>query len=270
MRHLLTRLVLAAVMLAMTQAVEAGLIFNTNANWRLFPGRTEAATPDTTAWRRGHFVDSAFVDARAPFWYDVTGDSSTLSGGTRFTDMQNQYTCIFLRRTFVLTNITEFSALKFGALVDDGFVAWINGTEVQRVNMGTAGGAVTISTLATGATEPVPFVFYDLLNPTNYLVVGTNVIAVQVFNTTLASSDLDFDCSLSTTAPDLMPPTLATRTPAPGLVNALTSITVTFTEPVAGVNASDLLINGLPASSMTGGNDTYTFNFAQPAYGTVN
>src|SRR5207247_6031407 len=143
-------------------------------NWRLFKGRTEASTPDTTAWRRLNFVDSAFVDAPAPFWYDVTGDSSTLAGGTRFTDMQNAYTCIFLRRTFVLTNITEFSALKFGALVDDGFVAWINGTEVQRVNVGTAGGAVTVSTLVARATEPVPCVVYDLTNPTNYLFVFTS------------------------------------------------------------------------------------------------
>ena len=96
------------------------------------------------------------------------------------------------------------------------------------------------------------------------------MIVVQVFNTSSGSSDLDFDCSLSTTAPDLTPPTLATQTPAPGPVSALTSITVTFSEPVAGVNASDLLINGLPATSMIGGNDTYTFNFTQPAYGNIN
>src|SRR5439155_3281523 len=101
LKYALTRLLLAAVLLAETGSVEAGLIFNTNANWRLFKGRTEASTPDTTAWRRLNFVDSSFVDARAPFWYNVTGDSSTLSGGTRLSDMQNQYTCIFLRRTFV-------------------------------------------------------------------------------------------------------------------------------------------------------------------------
>jgi hypothetical protein len=257
------------LLLLLAAESQAALIFSTNATWRFFKGRMEASTPDTTAWRRFDFADSAFIDAPAPFWYDVTGDTSTLSGGTHITDMQNQYTCIFLRRTFVLTNITEFSALRFGALVDDGFVVWINGTEVQRVNVGTPGSAVTIGTLATGATEPVPFVFYDLLSPTNYLVVGTNVMAIQVFNTSSTSSDLDFNCSLSTTAPDPTPPTIASISPAPGTVNHLTQITVTFSEPVAGVNASDLLINGTPAASMSGGNDTYVFSFAQPAYGPV-
>jgi Chitobiase/beta-hexosaminidase C-terminal domain/Lamin Tail Domain/CotH kinase protein/Bacterial TSP3 repeat len=269
----MTRLILAVLGLTfalLAAPADAALIFSTNANWRLFKGRTEASTPDPTAWRGVNFNDSAFTDAPAPFWYDATGDTSTLSGGTRLTDMQNVYTCLFLRRSFVLTNITEFSALRFGALIDDGYVVWINGAEVQRVNVGTPGSAVSISTLATGATEPAPFVFSDLLNPSSYLTLGTNVIAVQVFNTTLASSDLDFDCSLSTTAPDLIPPTIVTRTPAPGQISALSSITIAFNEPVQGISASDLLINGLAASSMTGGNDTYTFNFAQPAYGNVN
>jgi hypothetical protein len=245
------RIVLLGLFLVLTvMPSEAALIFNTNATWKWFKGRTEASAPDTTAWRRINFNDAAFPNAPAPFWYDTTGDSSTLSGGTRITDMINQYSCIFLRRTFVLTNIVEFSALRFGALIDDGFVAWINGTEVQRVNAGTAGSAVSITTFATGATEPVPFLFYDLLNPASYLVVGSNVIAIQVFNTTLASSDLDFDCSLSTTAPDPTPPTIASTSPAPGAVSTLSQVTVTFSEPVSGVNASDFLINGVPRSGL--------------------
>ena len=242
----------------------ASLLYNTGAVWRLFKGRAEASTPNTAAWRGITFNDSAFTSAPAPFWY---GDPQP--GGTELTDMQNQYTCIFLRRTFVLTNITEFSALRFSAFVDDGFVVWINGVEVQRVNVGTPGGAVSVNTLATLSGEPPPLVAYDLLAPTNYLVVGTNVIAVQVFNASLGSSDFGFDCSLSTTAPDLTPPIVATLSPVPGWVNNLTQVTVTFSEPVSGVNASDLLVNGLPAAAMTGGNDTYTFTFTQPAYGNV-
>jgi hypothetical protein len=43
-----------------------------------------------------------------------------------------------------------------------------------------------------------------------------------------------------------------------------------FSEPVGGVSASDLLINGTPATTMAGGNDTYTFRFPQPPFGNVN
>ena len=64
-------------------------------------------------------------------------------------------------------------------------------------------------------------------------------------------------------------PTVASKTPAPGTVSSLASITVTFSENVWGVDASDLLINGAPAGSVTGSGTTYTFTLAQPAEGTV-
>ncbi len=259
-RNLLTALVLGATLIGQSHAA---LLFNTGASWRLFKGRTEASTPDVTAWRTVNFNDVAFTNAPAPFWY---GD--VYPGGTQLTDMQNTYTTIFLRRSFVMTNLADISALKLSAFCDDGFIVWINGTEVQRYNV--PAGSLTFNASATAAvTEPVSLVDYTLVSP-NYLVLGTNVISVQVFNAGAASSDLGFDCSLSTTAPDPIPPTVVSQAPAPGQISTLTSITVTFNEPVAGVNASDLLINGAPASSMTGGNDTYTFTFPQPAYGSVN
>jgi len=59
-------------------------------------------------------------------------------------------------------------------------------------------------------------------------------------------------------------PTVSSFVPAAGLVTNLTQITVNFTEPVDGVNASDFLINNLAATSVTGSNATYTFSFPQP------
>ena len=59
------------------------------------------------------------------------------------------------------------------------------------------------------------------------------------------------------------------KAPAAGTVTNLTQITVTFSKPVAGVNASDLLVNGGPAAALTGSGSNYTFFFVQPAYGTV-
>src|SRR6185436_16980239 len=115
------------------------------------------------------------------------------------------------------------------ALCDDGFIAWINGVEVYRYNM--PGVEPIVGTLATGATaEPVPFLTYDLPTPapSTYLLVGANTLAIQVFNATLASSDIDFDVSLNSILVDSIPPTLASVTPAPGTVNGLTQITVQF------------------------------------------
>lgn len=163
-RKLLTVLGLSA---ALVGQAHAALVFSTGANWRLFKGRSEASSPDTTAWRGVNFVDSAFTDSPAPFWY---GD--VLPGGTQLSDMQNQYTTIFLRRNFVLTNTADISGLILSAFCDDGFIVWINGVEVQRYNVPAGNLAFNASASGAVPTEPPPTVEYTLTNP-NYLVVGT-------------------------------------------------------------------------------------------------
>ncbi len=253
------------------EASGAELVQRSAAGWRWRPGTTEASAP-VTAWRTLGFDDSQFTTAPAPFWYDTTGDSSTLVGGTQITGMQNVYTSLFFRTTFVLTNTAEIAFLRLGALVDDGFVAWINGTEVQRVNMtGVAGDPVSVATLANNATEPVPFTLYTLPTPPSYLMIGSNVLAVQVFQSAVTSSDLDFDASLEAVLVETNPPTVLSASPSAGsTVGGLSAITVTFSEPVTGVDAADFLIGGVAAASVTPLSSTaYAFGFAQPAYGTV-
>src|SRR5262245_56553793 len=217
---MLKKLVFAlALMLGFVFAAPAALLFNTNAAWKYFKGRSEASTPDTAAWRQLNFDDSTFTPASAPFWY---GD--VLPGGTQLTDMLNQYTSIFMRRTFTINDLGEVSGLRLGFRCDDGFIAWINGVEVYRYNM--PAGAIPFNGVAGPAVaEPPPFNTVDLTTATNYLVQGTNIIAVQAFNTAPNSSDLGIDLSLSSLAPDFVAPTVASRTPASPLVNTLTQIT---------------------------------------------
>jgi hypothetical protein len=258
--------ILACLSLAtLVSQLQAAVIFDRGASWKWRPGNTEASTPVET-WRTIGFNDSGFTTAPSPFYY---GES--LTGGTVISGMQNVYGSIFLRKTFVLNNVAEIGGLKFGAIVDDGFVAWINGTEIHRFNMpGGAGTAVTISTLANNATEPVPFDIVTLANPGAYLVPGTNVITVQVFQSALSSSDLIFDASLESIVSETIPPTVLSVSPAPGTVTNLTSVTVTFSEPVSGVAAAHLLVNGIGATSLNAiDSSTYTFGFVQPEYGNV-
>jgi hypothetical protein len=262
---------IALTVLTFAAQAQAALLFDRAATWRWRPGTNEASSP-VSAWRSIDFDDAAFATAPAPFWYDTTGDTSTLSGGTQIAGMISVYSCTFLRLPFVVTNVSEITGLRLGALVDDGFVAWINGTEVQRVNMpDPAGTGVTITNLAANATEPVPFVTYPLPPPSTYLVPGTNILAVQVFQSALASSDFDFDASLESILVETNPPTVLSVNPAPdSTVDTLTEITVTFSEAVTGVDAFDLRLNGAPAVAATPiGVSTYLFVFPQPAYGTV-
>jgi len=70
---------------------------------------------------------------------------------------------------------------------------------------------------------------------------------------------------------DTVPPSAATVVPPPFvMVRSLKQITVTFDEPVIGVEAGDLLVNDLPAQEVSGaGAGPYTFAFSQPATGQV-
>lgn len=88
-------------------------------------------------------------------------------------------------------------------------------------------------------------------------------VASDALNLRTTSSVVNVTVALSA------PPTLASRVPAPGNVTTLTQLVVNFSEPVTGVDAADLLINGLPAASATGSGSSYTFAFAQPADGIV-
>ena len=65
------------------------------------------------------------------------------------------------------------------------------------------------------------------------------------------------------------PPVIASVIPAAGSVSNLTQIRVNFSEPVSGVHASDLLINGLPATALVSGATNFTFGFPVPRDGIV-
>jgi hypothetical protein len=69
---------------------------------------------------------------------------------------------------------------------------------------------------------------------------------------------------------DTNPPIVAVLSPSAGAtVGTLTQIQITFSENVVGVDAEDLLINGNPASSVSGSGSNYVFAFTQPQPGTI-
>lgn len=239
-------------------------LVTTNATWRYLKGTREASTPDATAWRATAFDDATWTSGSAPFSYG----EPAITSGTHLPDMQNGYSCIFLRRTFTVNNPGQVSELILSAVCDDGFVAWINGREVARY--GAPAGELRFDALAgANAPEPVAFQAFPVGTPETLLVPGLNVLAVQVFNVNLGSSDLVFDAGVTATTRESAPPTIVEVTPPPGLVSALPQITVTFSEPVRGVAAEHFLLNDRPAETVTGSGAVYTFTFPTPAYGTV-
>jgi hypothetical protein len=247
-----------------------------NATHRYFKGLSEASSPIST-WRQLSFDDAIWSSAPAPFFYGDTGYTNAAIPGTRMGDMQGLYSSIYLRKPFVVANPSAVTNAFLVAQSDDGFIAWINGIEVVRYNMPS--GDIPYNGVASIASpEPnnngAAYITHSLTDPRGYLVEGTNVLAVHAFNQSLSSSsDFGFNAQLEALLADasVLPPRVLSVSPLAGEVFYLTNITVTFSEPVSGVNASDLLINGSPATSVTGGtsNSVFTIRFTQPAYGAV-
>lgn len=254
-----------AVLVALVaSAAEIG--FYEDAEWRYFKGTSEASTPDTTAWRRADFDDSAWLTGPGPFFYE---QGTGYTGNTDLTDMRSRYVTLFLRKAFDVPAPELVSSITLDLRVDDGCIVWINGHEIARVNMPEGEPAYT--TTAINADQE-PYTFNTTFVPDQGLLrAGRNVIAVQAANVSLSgSSDFLFAASLKIELDD-RPPRIESVFPPPGSsVRELTSVEISFNRAVRGVDAGDLIVNGVPATGLQVLSPAdYTFTFPEPPEGLV-
>jgi len=156
--------------------------------WKYFKGTAEPSTPVASLlWTQVGFDDSSWLQGPSGFGFGDNDDNTTL------TDMQNTYASVYTRRLFNISNPGAVTSLTLTVDYDDAFVCYINGAEVAR-SANIAGTPPLFNTLASagheasgGDTSPQPPAVFNL-NPA-ILTSGTNVIAVQGHNQTLASSD---------------------------------------------------------------------------------
>jgi len=219
--------------------------------WHYLKGFSEASTPDTAAWRGVNFFDAGWLTGQAAFYYEnQPGSATAFTGNTQLSDMFGGYSCVFLRQAFVLNNVSDVAALEVAGQSDDGFIAWINGQEVARFNM-PAGEIAFDGASSPALSEPIPWWTNTLSGLQPFLLNGTNVLAIQAFNSSIGgSSDFIINAALYYT-PDLGSPTMTLQYPSPGsVVSELNSIEIAFNEPVSGVDASDLRVNNQPATNL--------------------
>lgn len=101
---------------------------------------------------------------------------------------------VYLRKAFSVSNISEVNELILNVDYDDAFVAYINGVEVARANIGAAGSNVTYNQLAEGNHEALIYQggqpeMFDISNHINLLNSGDNLFTMEVHNVSAGSSD---------------------------------------------------------------------------------
>jgi hypothetical protein len=158
--------------------------------WWYFKGVSEATTP-RDRWRQISFVTSAPLWLQGPtgIGYADGDDATTVTG------MQNVFWSIYCRKTFTVSDPTAIDQLILEVDHDDGFIVYLNNTDVGRAAMSVTTGPVYYNTPAVNHSAVVDGGTTTVLDITPYkgaLVAGTNVLAVQVHNNALNSSDLSF------------------------------------------------------------------------------
>ncbi|MBE7557588.1 lamin tail domain-containing protein [bacterium] len=152
------------------------------AEWRYFKGTREPSDP-VDAWRQVDFAEeSTWSVGPAGFGYGDNDDATVLS------DMQNGYRSVYIRHHFQVVSGEAPTRLVLENDYDDGFVAYLNGVEVARSQLGDPGTFVAYNQTASDHEAGVPESF-DISAHVGLLQPGDNVLAVQGHNQSIGSSD---------------------------------------------------------------------------------
>ena len=152
------------------------------ADWRYLDDGSDQGT----AWRETDFDDSGWESGPARLGFGGDGEVTVLDSG---------HITYYFRHSITIDNLDDIARLKLAIVRDDGAVVYLNGTEVYRTNMPS--GTISYETLASTATEDDTYYEHEF-DPSG-LEAGTNVIAVEVHQSSATSSDVGFDLSLETT-----------------------------------------------------------------------
>lgn len=153
-----------------------------------------------TAWRDSNFADGAWAEGPAELGYGDGGEATTVNCGPSATCNANNFVTTYFRKHVQIDDPAAYSELGLSVIRDDGVAVYINGQEVGRTPNLAAGAA--FNTLANnggatgigGADESTPVSFTAAAS---LLQAGDNVIAAEIHQQSLTSSDISFDLRLT-------------------------------------------------------------------------
>jgi hypothetical protein len=166
-------------------------LFINNGSYKYFVGNME---PDSN-WFKPAYSDTAWNSGYGSIGFG-DGDDSTLIP---------KATSVYLRIHFNCTERNKIKEAVFNADFDDGYIAYLNGVEIIRVNLGLPGEYIPHERLADRSHEamfyrnyqfPLTGYYIDTTILSKVLKEGENLLAVQVHNDSLNGSDLSFKGTL--------------------------------------------------------------------------
>ena len=161
-----------------------------------------------TSWRASEFDDSSWSSGAAELGYGDSDEVTTVNSGPA----GGRYATTYFRGSTNIPDPSTFVNFTISVTYDDAYAIYVNGTEVAR---------------HAGLTNNAPFDEYanntvgnnandTLTIPASVFVPGTNIIAVEIHQSSSGSSDISFALSLTG---EISGGTQGSFTPTPGAAN---------------------------------------------------
>ena len=158
--------------------------------WRFWD---RSAAP-ASSWATPSFDDASWASGPGVFGY---GESFIVTPVSYGPDPNNKIITTYFRRWFNVAAPSAATRLRAELIYDDGVVVYLNGHEISRLHM--PAGTIGPTTLAPGYETSDIYEASDWSAFNGYLVPGANLLAVEVHQAWLTSSDLAFDLALDVT-----------------------------------------------------------------------
>jgi len=135
-------------------------------------------------WKSNSYDDSSWQVGISGFGYADGDDNTLVPSGTR---------SVFLRHSFIVDDTEDILQLILHMDYDDGFVAYLNATEIARSNIEGSPPRYNATTLTDREAlmhqgqAPEKYMISDIEST---LLKGKNTLAIQVHNVSTASSDM--------------------------------------------------------------------------------
>ncbi len=207
-----------------------------------------------TSWKLISYSDASWPSGNSELGYGDGDENTTLGYGG---NSSNKFITTYFRKAINIVNPSAYASFSMSVKRDDGIIVFVNGNEVYRNNLAASPTYTTLATLADDDGETI----LTATIPTSSFIAGNNLIAVEIHQTSVTSSDITFDMALVGITPPPAPFVTSSGS-AVGTQGSPFSYTITATNSPTSFGATGLpsglsvnvtsgLISGSPTASGT-------------------
>lgn len=162
------------------------LFFEQGSAWKYL----DDGSDQDTAWQELAFDDDLWEIGTGHMGFGEGDENTVLTSG---------FITYYFRKIVSIPDTSVLEDIFFSIVHDDGAVVYVNGTEVLRSALMPAGPINYLTGTTTFIPNDVENDFWTYQVDKSYFQNGENILAIEVHNQKVSSSDISFDCYVSDT-----------------------------------------------------------------------